>query len=90
MEPEERVQHLGALHPALRAHVCVCVCVRGGGLFYACVLGHACVLWQGASVYLGLLLGAEGSQREHFSTCYPSILLSSHQRLSSLFILTQR
>lgn len=95
-----RAEHMTALHWAQCAHVPVhtslalytsafvgvyigmCVCI--GASVHVLMF----VPWRGASVYLGHFLGVERSQRERFSTCYPSILLSSRQLLLSIFILT--
>lgn len=82
-----RVEHMRALHRlAAPLKMSVLVCVYWDTR--VCVSVHVSVLWRRANVYLGVLLGAEGSQRERFSTCYPSRLLSSHQPLSSVSVLT--
>lgn len=74
----------GSLHKSafVGVYIGMCVCID------ASVHVLMFVPWRGASVYLGHFLGVERSQRERFSTCYPSILLSSRQLLLSIFILT--
>lgn len=71
-------------------YVCVCVCVW---IFYSNIFvfySDMCVsvLCHGAIPYLGHILGVECDQKEHFSTCYTSILFSSYQPLSSIVTLT--
>lgn len=72
------------------ALLCECVCLSVHWDISVCVFVRVLMFvpWHGASVYLGHFLCVERSQRDCFSTCYPSILLSSHQLLSSISILT--